>query len=169
MADAELAKAREQDLLDRALDGAQGQRGLHGAVGALELEGVQGADQDVGVGAQRLTRAGHCGGDREALLEGVAQCRDLAMRVETVLAGRPLGLRIPEAALPRAQRVRADIEQRCSLGRLQRAHGKEKRRRKLHTSCRHAQLLHKILQRNLCTNLQASLPLHPKLPEVQES
>ena len=75
---------------------------------------------------QRLARAGDRGGDREALLERVAQCRDLAVGVEAVLAGRALRLRIPEAAFPGAQRVRADVEQRGRLGGLQRAHGKEK-------------------------------------------
>ena len=98
---AELGERREQDLLDRALDGAQRQRGLHRAVGAVELEGVQRADQDVRVGAQRLARAGDRGGDRQPLLQRVAQRGDLAVRVEAVLARRALRLADSRSGAPR--------------------------------------------------------------------
>src|SRR6476619_5758159 len=46
------------------------------------------------------------------------------MRIETVLAGRSLGLGITESAFPRAERIGADIEHRGRFGCLERAHGK---------------------------------------------
>ncbi len=46
---AELVDRRQQHLLDRALDGAQREGGLHGGVGAIELEGLQRADEDARV------------------------------------------------------------------------------------------------------------------------
>ena len=87
---AELVERREQHLLDGALDRAQGQRRLHREVGPLELERAQRADERVGVGAERLARAADRGGDRQALLQRVAQGGDLAVDVQAVLARRPL-------------------------------------------------------------------------------
>jgi hypothetical protein len=49
---AELVDRRQEHLLDRALDGAQGEGGLHRGVRAIELEGLQGADEDARVRAQ---------------------------------------------------------------------------------------------------------------------
>ncbi len=52
----------------------------------------------------------------------VAQGRDLSVGVLAMLPGRPLGLGVAEAALPRAQRVRADVQQRRRLAGLQSPH-----------------------------------------------
>jgi hypothetical protein len=82
---ADLAQRGEQHLLDGTLDGPQRERGLHRAVGAVELVGGERAHQDARVGAQRLTRAGDRRGDRQPLLQRVAQRRHLAVRVEPVL------------------------------------------------------------------------------------
>ena len=121
---AELVERRQQDLLDGALDGAQRERALHRAVGALELEAGERADERVRVGAERLTRAAHGGGDRQALLQRVAQRGDLAMGVQAVPAGRALRLGVAEPALPRAQGVRADVQQRGRFARLQGPHAR---------------------------------------------
>ena len=56
-------------------------------------------------------------------MERIAQRRDLTVRVQAVLSGRPLRLRVAEAALPCAKRIGADIEERCSLTGLEKAHG----------------------------------------------
>ena len=119
---AELVQRRQQDLLDGSLDGAQRERALHGAVGAVELEAHERPHKGVRVGAERLAGAAHGGGDRQALLQRVAQRGDLAVGVEPVPAGGALRLRIAEAALPRAQRIGAHIEQGRCFARLQGAH-----------------------------------------------
>jgi hypothetical protein len=107
---ADLVQRREQHLLHGALEGAQRQRGLHRAVGAVELVGGQRADQDARVGAQRLTGAGDGRRDGQPLLERVAERGDLSVRVQPVLARRALRLGIAEAPLPRAERIRADVQ-----------------------------------------------------------
>ena len=68
-----------------------------------------------------LARAGDGRGDRQPLLQRVAQRGDLAVRVEAVLARRALRLRVAEAPLPRTERVRADVQDGSRLGGLQRA------------------------------------------------
>ena len=92
-------------------------------VGAVELEGLERADEHAGVGAERLTRAGDGRRDRQSLLQRVAQRGDLAVRVETVLAGGALRLGVAETTLPGAERVGADVQNGGSFGCLQRAHG----------------------------------------------
>ena len=119
---AELLERGQQHLLDRALHGAQRERRLHRAVGAVELEAGERADERVGVGAERLARAADRRRDRQPLLERVAQRGDLPVRVQAMLAGRALGLGVAEAALPGAKRVRADVQQRRRLARLQSPH-----------------------------------------------
>src|SRR3954466_11979914 len=47
------------------------------------------------------------------------------MRVQAVLSGRALRLGVAEAALPGAQRVRADVEDGSRFGCLQRSHGRQ--------------------------------------------
>ena len=118
----DVAQRREEDLLDGALDGPQRERRLHGGVGALDVEGGQGAAEDRRVLADGLAGAGHGRGDREPLLERVAQGEDVAVRVEPVLARRPLRLRVREAPLPGTERVGADVQRGSRLGCLQGAH-----------------------------------------------
>ncbi len=88
---AELLERGQQHLLDRALDGAQRERGLHRAVGAVELEAGERADERVRVGAERLARAADRRRDRQPLLEGVAQRGDLPVRVQAVACRRTAG------------------------------------------------------------------------------
>jgi hypothetical protein len=108
----ELGDRRKQHLLDGSLDRAHRQRGLHRAVGAFEFERGERADQDVRIAAQGLPRAGHGGRDRQPVAQRVAQRRDLAVDVDAVLAGRALGLRVVEATLPGAERIRTHVEHR---------------------------------------------------------
>ena len=121
---AELVDRGQQHLLDRALDGAQREGGLHRAVGAVELEGLERADEDGRVRAQGLARAGDGRRDRQALLQRVAQRGHLAVRVEAVLAGRALRLGVAETTLPGTERVRADVQHGSRFRGLQRAHGR---------------------------------------------
>ena len=76
---------------------------------------------------QSLARAGDRRGDRQPLLQRVAQRRHLAVGEQPVLARRSLRLREPEPPLPRPQRVRADVQQRRRLARLEIAHAQESR------------------------------------------
>ena len=119
---ADLLERRQEDLLDGALDRTERQRRLHRRVRPVELEGVQCPRQRAGVSAQRLARAADCGGDGQPLLQRVAEGRDLAVRVEPVLARRALRLGVAETTLPRTERVGADVQYGSRFGGLQRAH-----------------------------------------------
>lgn len=119
---AELGERRQQHLLDGTLHRAQRERRLHRAVGAVELEAGERADEGMRVGAQRLTRAADGGRDRQPLLQGVAQRRDLPVRVQAVTPGGPLRLGVTETTLPCTQGVGADIQQGRSFARLKGPH-----------------------------------------------
>ena len=127
---ADLVERGEQDVLHRALDRAQRERRLHGGVGAVGLEGGEGPGEGPGVRAQALLGDADGRGDREPVVQGVAQGGHLAVGVEAVAARGTGGLGEAEAPLPRAQRVRADVEKRRCLTRLERAHACTAPRRK---------------------------------------
>src|SRR5436190_7969011 len=114
---------RQQDLLYRPLERPESERRFHGGVRTVAVEGRKRPDQRIGIGTQSFARATDGRRDRQPLLKRVAQRGNLPVRVEAVLPGRPLGLRIPEASLPCAKRVGADIEESCSLTGLKKAHG----------------------------------------------
>ena len=114
----DLVERRQQDLLDRPLDRPQRERRLDRDVGPLALVGDERADERIAVCREPFARAGHRRGDRQTLLQRVAQRGDFAVREQAVLARRTLWLGEPETPLPGSQRVRAHVKERCRLARF---------------------------------------------------
>jgi len=122
----DLVQRRQEHLFDRALDRPQRERRLDRRVRALALERHQRADERVSVGRESLARAGNGRRNRQSLLKRIPQRGDLAMREKPVLTRRPLRLGKAKSALPRPQRIRANVEQRSCLAGLQIAHSLER-------------------------------------------
>jgi hypothetical protein len=119
--------ARRSQLLphraaNRAIERAQREGSLDRVVRTRLVERVQRADQRVGVSAETFPRAGDRRRDGQPVEQRIAEGSDLPVRVQAVTTGRALRTGEAETAFPRAQRIRADIEQRRSLAGLQVAH-----------------------------------------------
>src|SRR5207248_3381421 len=117
--------AGQEHLLDGALDRPHGQALLEQPSGLLLVEDGEGRLKPGGRrGAlTALARQRDRRGDVVGLREGLPERLDLGQLELPVAALRTAGLGIAEAALPAAQRVRADAQHRRCCVRAYRAHG----------------------------------------------
>jgi hypothetical protein len=104
---------RQQELLHRALHGADGDALLHHAVGGDLVEAVKGVDEAGGGAGAFAALAGELDGrgDVVRLEQRPAQRLQLGEVVLAMAAGRASRLRVAESPLPGAQRVRAHSEE----------------------------------------------------------
>jgi glutamate dehydrogenase (NAD(P)+) len=91
----------------------------------VEMGGSLGRREATGRGCMIVTRQALNRLRMPPFFQQLAERCDLAVHVDAVLAGRALRLRIPEAPLPGTERVGADVQQRRSFTRFQRAHGQK--------------------------------------------
>ena len=82
----DLGQRWQHDLLDGPLNRPHRQRRLDRLIGAVALVRAEGADQRVGVRSKPFTRARDGRGDRQPLLERIAERRDLAVREKAVFS-----------------------------------------------------------------------------------
>jgi hypothetical protein len=119
-----LLERRQEHLLDRALDGADGEALLHDPVGERLVEVVEGVEQAARRARPLAALAGEldCGRDVVRLEQRAPERLELGEVVLAVTALRAARLRVAEAALPAAQRVGTHPKQLCRRIRPDPAH-----------------------------------------------